>query len=432
MNSRNRFFEIIKDIIIVLLIISAVFLGWKSRLFGNSSAQLSDVVERFGSGMGDSNSAGQLNAQILEAAKPLNIVVTKAEKEHYGVKYDMDEIRTLYSKTALIFGEAFGYAQAAGEVSQAEWREALTSCGVYFEYMSPVKLSVIDGWYGAEISGDWKDISVRRLCVADAGDKNRLYFQDADSGSCYAADVADDAACERLAVLSESIGINSTFFAFEIDSAAKSADSCALLKLDVTGYPVVEADNPLADKEFLTDMLFNLGISDPQNTSYTDFKGTHYVDEGVSIRMPDDSTLIYRLNETETDAALSTDESEAIELARAFVADTIAERCGSDADVYFDSSEADGAGGYTVFFDYVVAGGVVHLSTDVHAASVKVSNGAVTEMELYFRSYTVTGETVQLLREIQAAVASKGAYFLCYPENGSGRLEPVWLDAGAR
>ncbi len=47
-----------------------------------------------------------------------------------------------------------------------------------------------------------------------------------------------------------------------------------------------------------------------------------------------------------------------------------------------------------------------------------VKDGAVAEMVLYFRNYTVTNETAQLLPEILAAAASGGTFRLCYPDNG--------------
>ena len=426
MNNHKKLSGIITNIVIVLLVVSAVFFGWKSRLFGNASAQTNDIFNFFGSLVVGNENAGQAATQTA-ASKPLCIVVTNAEGEHFGVKYNMDEINALYyGKTDLIFGEALGSALTAEKVTEAEWRDALLFCGVYFEYITPVKLSVLDGWYGSEISGDWGEFSVRRLCVATEEGKNRLYFLDEDSGDFYAADAAES---NRIAVLAESVGINSTVFASEMSGDYKSPDCYTLLKLDVTGYPVVEVKNPLAYDAVLSDVLLNLGISEQEKSSYTDGEGIHYVGVGFTITIPlsPDGTLIYRRTETSSDAVVGLDESEVIETARRFIAVTIAESCGSDAAVYFDSIKNNGTDSYQVYFNYVVAGGVVRLGSGGYAASVTVSNGGVTDMKLYFRSYADTSEMAQLLPEILVAAASDGAFKLCYPDNGVSRMEPVWV-----
>jgi hypothetical protein len=421
----------IKDIVIVLLVISAVFLGWKSRLFGNSAAQTGAVLDWFGSVRADGEDTGQA-AQFTEAAKPMCIVVTNAEGDqynHYGVKYDMDEIDVLYGKTVLIFSEALGSAPAAGKVSQADWETALKSRGIFFEYLSPVKLSVLAGWYGSEITEDWGDFRVRRLCVVDGGDKNRLFFVDEETGDYYAADTMPSG---RIADLAEASGINSALFAFDVNGGYGLPGRYTLLLLGDAGHPVVNAVNPLANEDTLNQVLLNLGIGEHERNSYPDKEGINYVKEDFRITQKSDGTLVYKRTDSPADGAAVPTESEAIELARQQIAVTIAATCGTDAAVYFDSIERTDAGGYEVFFSYVVAGGVVHLYADGYAAAVSVYNGAVTEMELHFRNYTVTNDLVQLLPEVQTAAASSGAFRLCYLDNGrDDPLEPVWIASGA-
>ncbi len=419
----------IKNIVIVVLLVSAVFLGWKSRLFGNFSARTNDVLDWFGSVGAGGDDTGQA-AQFTEASKPMCIVVTNAERDHYGVKYDLDELGVLYGKTVLVFSEALGSASAAGQVSREVWEKALKSQSVYFEYLSPVKLSVLAGWYGSEITGDWGDFSVRRLCVVDGGDQNRLFFMDEDTGDTYAADTMPSG---RIADLAVSSGINSALFAFDVNGGYESPGRYTLLLLDDASHPVVNAVNPLANEDTLNQVLLNLGRGEHDKSSYTDWEGTHFISEGFTILLTSDGTFVYQRTDTPSDSAAETGESEAIELARRQIAKTIAVTCGVDAAVYFNSIEKKPDGGYEVCFSYVVAGGVVHLYADGHAASVTVKDGAVSEMVLYFRNYTVTNETAQLLTEIQAAAASGGTFRLCYPDNGGeDPLNPIWIDAGTR
>ena len=425
MNKKKRASGRIKDIVIVLLLLSAVFWGWKSRLFGNSSAQMSDVFSMFENVLAVAEEQAEDETLITEAAKPLCIVVTNADGEHYGVKYDMDEIGVLYSKTVLIFSEALVSATAAERVTEAQWRQALMSGSVYFKYASPVKLSVLDGWYGSEITGGWSAFSVSRLCVVDEGETCSLYFIDEDTGDYYAA---VSSVSSRIAELADSVGINSTFFAFELDSGYLSPGCYTLLKLDETGYPVLEAVNPMEEDDALESVLMNLGISEYQESSYTEGDGTRvFVDEDFTVSLKTDGTMIYTRTDSSEQTA-SMDESEAIEFARALVASTLGENCGSDTGIYFDCIETDDTGSYRVCFRYVVAGGLVQLGDDRYAADVTVRGGALAEMTLCFRNYTVTSELVQLLPETQTAAASGGAFLLCYLDDGSDiRLEPVWI-----
>jgi hypothetical protein len=103
----------IKDVVIVVLIVGAVFLGWKSKLFGNFSAKSNDVLDWFGSVGAGGEDTGQ-TAQFTEASKPMCIVVTNAEGDHYGVKYDLDEIGVLYGKTVFQRGARFRLSRRAG------------------------------------------------------------------------------------------------------------------------------------------------------------------------------------------------------------------------------------------------------------------------------------------------------------------------------
>lgn len=263
MKSHKKLTAIVEDVVIALLIVSAVFFGWKSRLFGNPTAKTSDLFDWLGIRTLSADSADETPA-LTAAAIPLCIVVTNQDRDHYGVRYDMDEIEALYGKSVVIFGEALGSAGEAEEISESEWRTALLSCGVYYEYLSPVELSLLSEWYGGEITADWGDIPVRRLCVVAGDDGNRLYFMDDDSGGFYAADAAPSA---RITTLAEASGINSTFFAFEMDDTYESPDSYTVLNLDMISYPVVEAADPLQDDETLRSVLVSLGIID-QN-SYT-------------------------------------------------------------------------------------------------------------------------------------------------------------------
>jgi hypothetical protein len=147
--------------------------------------------------------------QVRAAAKPITIAVTGGGGLHYGVRYDTKELSSVYEYAAPILSAALNAAAAPSEINESEWQAALLSQGVYFEYMSPVSLSVLAGWFGAETAGSWGDMEVRRLCVAEAGRGTLLFFQQYDTGRFYAASTE---AGSGLGVLADSIGTNSAVF----------------------------------------------------------------------------------------------------------------------------------------------------------------------------------------------------------------------------
>lgn len=426
MKKHNDIIEKIKIAVIVLLVASAIFLGWESRLFGNASNQLGNVSELFGAlaPTTDSEVADAEDQKISSASLPVSIAVTDETGGHYGVKYDLNEIKTLYdNKLVLLFGEALGSAQEPYAISEFEWQNALLSNGVYFEYLSPVKLAVLDGWYGTEITGDWANEFVRRLCVTFNNGVSRLCFLDESTGEFYAADIS---AKDSVTGLAEAYGINSALFAFELGIASNTAARYTLLLPQSQAHPIMEVSNPLINDKAVSDALEGMGISEHELSTYPQSDGTQvFVGKDFTLSVSLDGTILFNNTDSEHIGQNDMDESAAIELARHAIANSIARFCG-DAVVYFDSIRELEDGRYQVFFNYIAAGAVINMDSLDKAAVVTIQNGAIEEMTLRFRQYLASSETVMLPPEIQTAAAAKGAFVLSYSDTGSGNLMPFW------
>jgi hypothetical protein len=68
----------------------------------------------------------------------------------------------------------------------------------------------------------------------------------------------------------------------------------------------------------------------------------------------------------------------------------------------------------------------VRLVGGAPAAEVTVEGGEVTAMNLVFRQYSATEESVDLLPELQAFAAAGGEFELCYFDAGGEALSPEW------
>lgn len=413
--------ELLKNLVIVLLFICAVFLGWQSRLFGNAPEDVGSLTELLQELSGKTAGSGQDDSpRAAEPAKPVAIAVTGGDGGHYGVRYDMRELDQMYRSTALFFSQALGTAQPVRKTDGAAWRSALKSPGVYYEYASPVKLFILGRWLGADVSGTWGGIPVRMLCVTEAGDETKLFFRNDATGEYYEAEAAVRG---DIGIAADDYGSNGAVFAFEIVPGSKAPGM--LLLPDTPGYPQIEASNPLSDKTKRDKVLLNLGVSDLGH-SFKSGDTEKFVGEDFNLDISSNGVVSYRRTAEAGASYNPPDEADAILMAYLAVSAQLGNYCG-DAAVYYHSSSALPGGGYRVLFRYIVAGGAVWLYRDGYAASVTVKGGEISAMTLCFRSYTVSNTITSLLPEIQAAAAADRDYMLGYHDNGSGPLLPEWV-----
>ena len=418
--------ERIKTALIVVLTVSALFLGWQTGLVND----LLGSVPIFGSIAGLIQStpppAASAGAVAKEAARPLTIVITGEDGAHFGTRYDTGLRNTVYDRTSSILGEALGSMSAPSEISEEEWRAALSDPGVYFEYIVPVKLSVLDGWLGAHMPDFARDAPLRRICVAFGEDRNRLFYEAHDTGLFYAADTASAGGrAQELGIY----GSNGAIFAFETGiDAAESAPY--MLLMPGRDHPVIRVFGTGTAVEYTGAIISALGLYQSEYTSYYDDDDGALVSFGPQFNLRTDTrghAAYRRMDDALVPGEIRTlTESEMIERARIIAADTIALGSG-ETEVFFESVEYGAGERVSVIFAYYLAGGRVHLYEDGYAAKITFMSGVVTEMELNFAGFEVTDEYAQLLPEQQALAAAGGEFMLRYYfDTGFERLEPTW------
>ena len=423
----KRAFEWVKTALIVLLAASALILGWQTELFNDFLS----VIPLFGnvaklvkgaSGPGSSNPSG---VSFKEAARPLTIVITNEQGERFGVRYDTVLRNAVYERTVSILGETLGSASEPTEISETEWRTALSGSGVYFEYLMPVKLSILGGWFGVRLPDVVGDVSVRRVCVAFGEDRSSMYYQDFYSGQFFVAITASSAGkMQELDLYSP----NGALFAFETDiNTAETAPY--ILILQGNDYPDIHADSAGSAETLLEITLDAMGRSNEISTSYNPVDGIlGRVGAQFNIRVDAFDRVRYRNTDSSlpngTSPALR--EEEMIERARVIVADTMG-KIESGAEIFYESIEYGVGGTCSVYFGYYIAGGCIFLYEDGYAAKVTFSEGLVSEIELRFRAYSQSGEYTKLPPERLALAAAGGEFTLCYYDVGGERLQPSWI-----
>ena len=115
----KRFVEWFKTGLIVLLIASALLLGWQTKVFNEFFSAIpffSNIAElvRGATSTGSTETGG---ASFTEATRPLVIVITNERGERYGARYDTGARNSVYDRTSSIMGEALGSASTPSEIN---------------------------------------------------------------------------------------------------------------------------------------------------------------------------------------------------------------------------------------------------------------------------------------------------------------------------
>jgi len=425
MSSGKRTVEWIKSVLIVILASSALLLAWQTGFFHNAFAAIpffGNVAELMRGAAGTTEPSV---ASLKEAARPLSIVVTNWENGRFGVKYDTDARNEVYERTSSIIGEALGSATAPSEINENEWRSALSGPGVFFEYITPVRLSVLNGWLGAPMPETAQDIMLRRVFIAFGDERSRLYYQDHENSLFYGADTASAAGkAQELDIY----GANGAAFAFETGIAG-SENAPYKLILPGSEHPDVRVAALESAEELLEIAIAAFGHANESYTTYYSGADTLYcIGTQFNFRVFSDGRILYRRTDglPSEGEGQELSESEMIERARVIAADSIGAASGV-AEIMFESFQRLGDS-YSVFFGYYITGGCVYLHEDRPGASVTFNSGMVTEIEVNFRSYAFTGEYTRLFPERQALAAAGGEFVLCYSDTGAEILQPFWVN----
>lgn len=426
--SRLRVPEWVKNLLILLLSLSALWLLTRSPLYVGSPLQVR-VQALFSS----AEPGGQTSAVALTAAaRPTRICVVNGDGR-YGVQYDAEAVDAAFDSLGSLLGEALATAGSPTPISETRWRHALLEQGAYFDFSGSIPFSALSGWLrGGEVN-DALSYNVRRVALSYGSGENDvwLFWQDADTGAFYTCTTALDRALHLLPALAVWLP-NGAFFAFE-DTAF---NSCAPYTL-ITATPtpaVYAASTPLAAGDAAVEQVLEaLSYSAASGASYAISDGTRYTDGNNTFLLTNSGSLTYHAVDSRYPIAGGEETSTAaqcIEVTRKLAADTLGALCG-EARLYLISAQTEGAG-LVITYGYSLDGAPVFLYDGGWAARFVIENGAISSFTLHFRSYTATAAVTSLLPELlaAAAMAPRGAegkeLTLSYRDAGGESVTAGW------
>lgn len=432
-SKRRRAAELIKDVLIVLLTCSALWLFSRTQLM----APLREMLGENGPQMVTGTSQGTAGEE--SALVPMAVVVNlpreeppagsglpQAEGTRVGILNDQEACEELFRQVAGPLAEALSGAGSPEEISRVRWEEALTDrLGIWMDFQGEIPLPVFTAWLSGEtVQGN---VSIRRLLLTVEEDQVVLYYRNEETGRYYRCPCGAVGA-PALAETLSSVQGREVFYAFEAEEYA-ALDPDTLLFDTVPALRSYTASNPAAGQGGLEELAEDLGFPLDSTSFYT-------TDEQVarsgddSVRLSDRGVMVYTAGEG-AGVLPSAGENllDCVETCRQVVLSVLSSRCG-EARLYLLSAVRTQEG-WEIDFGYSLNGIPVQ-PEEGYAARFQVVGGRIQQITMYLRSYVSNDEDSAVLPPAQAAAAllAEGLegreLLLVYSDNGGDTLTAGW------
>lgn len=422
--------ERFKTVLIIMLIITTVFLGAESgvfnELFGLESGSVRDLFMHMSGSVNLPLATHTIIGREVKETIPLFVSVTSAEGAHWATKYSADTLKEVYEKTGNTISEAIGSASGETEVNERQWRNALSSQGLFYDYLNPMSLSVISSWLGVDVSEEVGARVVRRLCVSSQNEGVYLYYKDEDNGKFFRCNTA--VRVENLLLYAEEYLPNGSRFVFEMDEKYAGCDPYSIVVIEQAKPTVLKSENPIGSSVAVEDIVSIFGIN--PYSKYEEADGTQvFIENDFSMRIGGDGVVRFKNSgETVGISDLEYDDmSEAISAVRNLILETM-EKASGEAAVMLVSAESNNET-FVIRFGYFVDSIPVYLYNDGWAAEFVLENGRLREAVLNFRKYSSIEETSAVLTCRYAAAAAQDGEepLLCYVDEGSHNTSASWI-----
>lgn len=428
---RRRAIELAKDVLIVLLTCSALWLVTRSQIMSSINGLLQEETPAGGT----HETQGGTRAD----ARPLRIVASLPGETRTGrcaLQYDQVAVDGLFQQVVGLLVETLSSAGAPEEVTRSQWEQALTTPpSLCLDFQGEIPLTVLSGWLAGEEMDN--TATVRRLVLTVWDKSVALYYQDRNDGSYYRC-LSEVANGQHLTEALVSLQDNGAYYAFE-SGQYDWLDPDTLLTDSVPTPDVYQVKNPLSgDQSALEQIMTALDL--PVNSSSFYSVGDERVARigGDNLRLSGNGVVEYHAEEGSslfTAAAQPEDATlfQVVEACRKLAAATVGSSAGQ-ARLYF-SGVRESEEGLEVSFNYCLNGIPVRLE-DGAAAWFQVENGRITRFVLRYRSYTDSGETSVVLPIPQAAAAMEAMglegeeLLLVYSDNGGETVSASWAATG--
>lgn len=428
---RYRAVEILKDVLIVLLSCSAVWLAFHTPLAAPLRGLLHEERPQAAPGQSQTGGRGSAALPMAMAVNSGSGLPEGGEGARYGALYHQNACQELFQRVVGPLAETLSGAGAPEQISPEQWRAALTaSPGVYMDFQGQIPLPVLAGW----LSGEETKLTdeVRRLALVVGEDGIDLYYRVEEEKHYYRchAQAANPAFLEEaLSGLTD----NGAFFAFESE-LYEGLDPDTLLLPEAPAPAVYTAANPMsASQGTLEELVQDLGFSLNSTSFYaTDEQVARSGDD--SVRLSDRGVAQYVYEGRAGNGLFPVPRQvgelfDSVEACRQIALSAMGSRCG-EARLYLMSARRTEQG-LEISFGYSLNGIPVLLDQGC-AVRFLVTGGQVVQFSIYLRSYTAGGDVCLVLppRQGAAALLARGLegeeLLLTYTDSGGDTVRAGW------
>lgn len=394
--------DILQNIAIVVLSLSAVLLFAQSQIYNLISDQgrLSDRLA--GVAVGDATS------QTAVLTAPVRVVVTGAY-DRYGAYLTTDA--EAFSDLGLLLKEALGSAGTLAACRETDFVSALESVSVYYDFLSPLPLSILSELVGGDSKYGFDTVSARQIVLSSHDGDVRLYIW--DGGDTYSSCQIPPLSTEDLTDTVNGCSFGVASFAFDeagLDPTYSRIAPRSLLLAELPALPVLSASNPLTDTD---EILVALGFNPSTKNRYSDASGTEIIREtNRSLQIKSNGTIVYESSE-EPAVEINAEEDiptlrEAVDGITSLLWKLLGDLSG-EASLYLESVSQTGET-TTLRFGYHVSGVPIRFSDGSTAAEVTLTHTTVTGLSLRFRQYVSSTAESSLLPLRQALAIAADEY----------------------
>lgn len=408
----------LQNILIVLLSMSAILLFLDiSNVFSGSKSSLSSLLSGNDPTVGTS-----APTKLADISAPVSVAIAGA----YG-RYGNLTLTTTdedFSSLGTLLREALGSSGAFAACSKRQFRSALSSSGIYYDFRTVLPLSVLGGLVGASVKNTV--LSARRMVLCSAQNGVLLYITDDNSFYCCTtqapkADLSKAISCYQLGNVS---------FAFELSSAMNLAPYSLFLTEEQPAFPTLIASNPL---NTTAPLLKAMGFNPHTKNRYTDSSGTLVVVDGNRTLHIQTNGLVTYQDEDSNALQVSTSAKETLSDKDAVIGCyrlLVAGNNNSGNASLFLKNIQPGKDGQTLKFDYQISGTQIRRGNGMPAAQIVLRGNAVSSLRFYVRRY-LPSEKESLILPLRQALALAEKHTgkelkICYADNGASSVTAGW------
>lgn len=415
--------ELGKDLLILLLICSAVFLVSRSPIVVNS-------------GLAELFSDTRVTAAVTEstavtmASPPVPArMAVGSERGLYAVQYDQATADRLFDTVSPLLGEALSSASGGRTMPQRQWENRLGGRCFFFDFDAAVPLSALCSWLKEGAENEALSGFARWIMLAEESNGTISLCCAGEEGEFFRYDTALDAQL-HLSPLVDEITPNGAFFAFEDEVLSAIATPYTIFSGSEVQAKIYNSATPtiLSDAALSGAVLSALSFSDQNSASVPE--GTLYVDGDDTLRLSGSGRVVY---DGSGDRYPAGEGIEGAVDASWALASAAASALGGDGGLRLLSAREVEEGSYTVTFGYVLNGSAVYFGEQGWAARFQISGGVIREFTMYLRTYTATSQQTLLLPADKAAAAMTALsdepleLIVCYQDDGGSTVTPGWV-----